>query len=670
MMDKTRGVKYNQYNWNWRHIVVHVGGLGWLFGLIVQILWNALGSMASLDIELRDDTVPLLIPNSIQQNLRLRWSVTEYTHLVEPLLTVSLVLGFLCIWWNPRLSSKMSGKVGRLVGLSEFYKLQGILNLTRLLAWYSICKDRGFHLDSSNTRAVHALMLVFNLVVSLISYRTVHIDSTPKVIFHDSPQPRRSQQHTVMQAPLVTHSSTPSTLTSASFKHNATSVTGQFPIDRLASPSSRTYTSSYQPPTPPPEDDADKMDWTPAKDTFNPSNPVRLPHSSPLTVEPSPFHGRLPLPPMSKARYLRNPPKKATFRKTPAAQQQRFFGDIMSSVSATSYDRDEAENESQDDLDVKRPTPVGNRLNMDRPEFFAQTDLEADTGLESLIKGVFSLADDPPEIRAERERQIHEQRIFQEDQNLRVSITGRIRAPWERIVSITLLSLACLSWSYSRSGNYGAQFLRFFALGTSTVIIGRALFDAISTSRALLRASDILVLGVELGITIFLGRVVKISGASNETTDYEYGSGSLLFFGALWFQEFISFVREFRASVSNAATSTLEPPSDPTNKNELAVTLPPAQDQNLALIRQDESPTASQSKINTKAAPIEIRPRRTKVKRVEPSENLPGLSIGSKKAMGNSQLDSRSSGWSSNQSFVSRNTRSSNGIPVWGRGNL
>ncbi|MCJ1319952.1 hypothetical protein MMC15_005288 [Xylographa vitiligo] len=669
-MDRSRGAKRSQYRWNWRHIVAHAGGSGWLLGLMGQVLWNASGASANLEGDSRDDTVSILLQNFLQRTFGLGWNATKWTNLDKPLASVSLVLGVLSIWWNPRLSNKISGQVGRLIGLSEFYKLQGIINLTRLLAWYSIGKDHGFHLDASTTKAIHATMLIFNLVVSFISYRTVRIDSTPKVIFQDSPQTLHLRQPVGNQASSIMLSSPPAFSVRSSFNHHDHPAIKQFPIHRLASPSSPTYTPSYQPPTPLPEDDVDEMDWTPAKNTFEPSRPVQVLKPIPRATEPSPFHGRLPLPPMSKARYLGNPPSQPTFRKASAVQQQRFFGDIMSAASAENYDSDGTEIEGDDDLDAKRSTPTVNRINMEKPSFFARSDLEADTGLESLINGVFSLADDPPEIRAERERQIHARQLRQEDRNLRISETMRDRASWERIGSIVLLSLACLSWSYAGAGTVGAQILQYFALGTTAVIIGRALFDAIHIHQALWKASDILVLGVELSITIFLARAVKSSRTGDESAAYEYGSGPIFFLGALWVQEFVSFVQKSRASVSNVTPPIAGPPPTASNISELAVSLPPPRDQNLALASQQTAADISPSRTSSLAASTDHQPRRTKANRVEPSENLPGLSLGTKKKPGNATMAPRNSGWSNDQSIVTRSVWSSNGTPVWGRGNL
>ena len=662
MMDKSRDTKGSQYRWNWRQIVTHAGGSGWLLGLMGQILWNALGASANFEGDSGDDTVPILLQNWLQPIYGLGGNGAKGTNLAEPLASASLVLGFLSIWWNPKLSKKISRQSGRLIGLSEFYKLQGILNLTRLLAWYSIGKDHGFHLDYSTTKAVHAIMLVFNLVVSFISYRTVQIDSTPNIIFQDDPHPLDSGKTIEKQAPSVTLSSTPAYSARSSSNHHDPSVITQFPIHRLAAPSSPIYTSSHQPPTPPPEADIDEMDWTPAKNAFEPSRPVQVLKPIPLAVEPSPFHGRLPPPPMSKARHLRNPPNQPTFRKTPAVQQQRFFGNIMSSASAEPYDSDETETESHDQADAKRSTPTAPRINMDQPSFFPQSDLDADTGLESLLNGVFSLADDPPEIRAAREQQIHDQQLLHEDRRLHTSTATRDRASWERIASIALLSLACLSWSYAGAAPSGAPILRYFALGTTAAIIGRALIDALSTHQALWKASDILVLGVELAITVFLARAVQASDTGDDFASSAYGNGPPLFLGALWLQELVSFVRTSRAS---ASPSPLTPPGTAARTPS-----PPPLDHRTALT--PHHPAAHTSPRRTSSPPARAAPRslRPHAPRVEPSENLPGLSLGPRKTPCSVSVPARGFGGNGSAGVVTRSMRESNGTPVWGRGNL
>ena len=666
MMDQSRATQRSRYRWDWRTIVAHTGGLGWLLGLIGQLWWNALGALADFEGELRDHSIPIPLQIGLQQTLGVDWTSSKYANRVEPLASVSLVLGVLSIWWNPKLSKKISGQTGRLVGLREFYRLQGILHLTRLLAWYSVGGDHGFHLDSSATKAVHAMMLIFNFVVSCISYLTVKIDSTPRVIFQDSPHSFRPHQPMENQTPSGTIMGTPALSARSSINHHDASAMRQFPIDRLASTPSTTYTSSYQAPMLPPEDDVDAMDWSPSKAAFEPARPVRISKPAVLAIEPepSPFYGQLPSAPMSKARYLRNPPNQPASPKTSSVQQQRFLCTTMSSGSVENYDSDEAETEDYADMDAKRSTPMANRINIDKPSFFAQSDLEADTGLESLINGLFSLADDPPEIRAEREKQIYEQQLLEEERNLRIAIAQHDQASWERIANIVLLSLACVSWFYAGSETVIAQMLRFSALGIAAVIIGRALFDAINIHQTLWKASDILVLGVELGITVFLGRTVKSSGTG------EYGRGPIVFLGALWVQEFISFIRKPRAAISNAMTSTVQSPPATFNDRELAVSSLPSQNQSLVLASQDSVVATSPSRTRSQAASIVPQPRWTEAQRVEPSDNLPGLSLGPRKKPSHASTAVGSSGWSSNPGIGARSMRSSNGTPVWGRGNL
>lgn len=53
-----------------------------------------------------------------------------------------------------------------MTGLSEFYKLQIFLNTVRIAAWFVLDTDRGFLIDYSSIKAIHAVLLVINLVVS------------------------------------------------------------------------------------------------------------------------------------------------------------------------------------------------------------------------------------------------------------------------------------------------------------------------------------------------------------------------------------------------------------------------------------------------------------------------------------------------------------------------
>jgi len=165
MMDKTRSFRSSPYEWRWRHIVIYAGALGWWAGLIGQILWNVLGAVTKWDGELREDTASVSLRECLQGGLTVGWNATNCVDSAQSLATFTLVSGCLSIWWNPCLATKLHGRPGRMVGLSEFYKLQGILALCRLLAWYALGRGKELHLDMSTFNGIHATMLALNMVV-------------------------------------------------------------------------------------------------------------------------------------------------------------------------------------------------------------------------------------------------------------------------------------------------------------------------------------------------------------------------------------------------------------------------------------------------------------------------------------------------------------------------
>lgn len=144
---------------------MYTGAFGWWGGLLGQILWNVLGAVAKRDEELREEHVSGSLRECLQRGLNIGWNATNCVDSAQSLATLTLVSGFLSIWWNPCLAAKLHGRPGRMIGLSEFYKLQIILGLSRLLAWYALGRGKESHLDLSTFNAIHATMLALNLVV-------------------------------------------------------------------------------------------------------------------------------------------------------------------------------------------------------------------------------------------------------------------------------------------------------------------------------------------------------------------------------------------------------------------------------------------------------------------------------------------------------------------------
>ena len=151
--------------WDWRLPILYAGGLGWWVALGAQVLWHALGVIGQRNGALQKQTASQSLGKCLQASLSGQPKTLNCVDLAQPLATGGLVLAFVTIWWNPCVSRKLHGTAGRMVGLSEFYKLQGILNLVRLLVCYFLGSGRGFVVDTQTFKAAHAIMLGFNIVV-------------------------------------------------------------------------------------------------------------------------------------------------------------------------------------------------------------------------------------------------------------------------------------------------------------------------------------------------------------------------------------------------------------------------------------------------------------------------------------------------------------------------
>lgn len=164
-LDNTRaGVL--RYRWRRGHAFVYAGAVAWWASLVGQLLWHTLGATAEISIapSLEDDAGSLL--QCFQQLTRIGRVSSTCSTRAYPIAAVSLLLGLLSIWWNPLQARKLHGVPGRMLGLREFYKLQGIVNVLRILSAYSLGED----LDRNTVKAAHAIMLVVNLVVCYSSY--------------------------------------------------------------------------------------------------------------------------------------------------------------------------------------------------------------------------------------------------------------------------------------------------------------------------------------------------------------------------------------------------------------------------------------------------------------------------------------------------------------------
>ena len=167
MMDRTRGTSMRHRSWTWKRLAVLLGAIGWSTGLLGQLSWNILGTLPTIHAEdglVNDDQPQSVAKCFIHGTLNLQ-PTSSCTKLIQPLMLYALALSFLCFWWHPRMQYKLRGAHGRIVGHVEFYKLQLILLVIRVLAWKLIGKVSAISPGPQAARAVHAFSLVVGVIV-------------------------------------------------------------------------------------------------------------------------------------------------------------------------------------------------------------------------------------------------------------------------------------------------------------------------------------------------------------------------------------------------------------------------------------------------------------------------------------------------------------------------
>ena len=275
---------------------------------------------------------------------------------------------------------------------------------------------------------MHGCAVLFIVLTTIASLRTVNYSSAPRVSWKASTEP--------LIEPGSFHPPTDDFISQAS-PHLATMSPSRqpFPLENLGSHRvTRSATRAASPllsrfsrPSPSPgpgEDMADSMDWEP----INQSSPIRPTHTaqsqtasaippflrpaaSMATGEKSPFTGRLPPAPMSPAHRLRNPPPPPQFKPTPLSQQRDFFQKMgLSSASVPSLSKKPTVVDDHEDEDSPRkPTTPAYMSSLDRNrtkdhfelhpgKWTLKSDMEAaekGTGLEDMFTSSFNIADDP-----------------------------------------------------------------------------------------------------------------------------------------------------------------------------------------------------------------------------------------------------------------------------------
>lgn len=355
-----------------------------------------------------------------------------------------------------------------------------------------------------------------------MSFRTIGIDYTARVLFQDTPEPlvpQRSQVHDTSTGPAMPHNNAPQPqLNSQAIASNSSRL--PFSINDLAPASERQYRSphqsTYRPPTPPPEDDDyEAMDWTPSQ--YSTLRPSSLLQSSSTALQqqqqqqqPNPFRGHLPPDIVSMEHRIRNPPNKPTFRKASETQKQNFFRNPKQIASRDlDYLSDTAtEYEPSITESTFEPTPA-RKLFAD-PKLRLPSDRQAVTGLESILSRAFTLDDEPPEIRVRHQQQARAQAIARSD------IKGH-HGPWHRLPVIILLVAACFVWKNTLGPSVASDNLqiRLATLLISGLASVRSIAILLQQDSNYSSGSDMVIFITELLASVALATVIREPSADS-----------------------------------------------------------------------------------------------------------------------------------------------------------
>lgn len=213
------------------------------------------------------------------------------------------------------------------------------------------------------------------------------MDYTPRVIFQDLTPER-------LVAPRMHSVRHDSHGNSSDFGQNFNAPAPGFSINDFAPQTQPPIPAPapYRPLTPPTDEQGDTgMDWTPSHAILPPAPLYRPVRPTTQQTAAGPFHGRLPTNVVSPAHRLRNPPNQPKFRSVSMIKEQMRFKPLPKPTTLNNT----SETSDLGPLSVADLSP----MKLVEPRFFPDSDHREETGLENLFSNIFSIAEEPAEVR-------------------------------------------------------------------------------------------------------------------------------------------------------------------------------------------------------------------------------------------------------------------------------
>ena len=152
----------------WKSVGIFIGGTGWFLSLLGQLLWHGLcvWSLGKGEQGLSDPDESVTISMCLHRIFRGSEVPPECTTLADPIAYYSLILGLLCIWWNPRLRERFEYNGGRIIGIADYYKLQSMLLVSRWAAWSYLPEVSSSGVDYQKAMGLHLGLVFVGAIVS------------------------------------------------------------------------------------------------------------------------------------------------------------------------------------------------------------------------------------------------------------------------------------------------------------------------------------------------------------------------------------------------------------------------------------------------------------------------------------------------------------------------
>ncbi|OJJ47474.1 hypothetical protein ASPZODRAFT_63117 [Penicilliopsis zonata CBS 506.65] len=519
---------------NWRSVLVFAGALGYWGSVAGQLAWDSMAALNGgepFQEEIETSISSSLILSCMDETVRVGRIPGRCSFDLVPLAGLSLVMGILSLWWNPKLRLKVEGKGGRFSRLGEYYRVQLIVMVVRCVFWAVLKDPSSSGLQADLRSALHWFMLAFTLLSVLISRRIVTYEIRPLVSWTESvpavsPNRLRDADNMPSTANRQSHISP-----SASVYHTAR----RFPLEKLALPRTTPVQEPAVPPTPPPE--ADDMDWTPSLPrNIRPTISVHQRDQKSVLDGPLPFYGALPPAPQAESWGLRN------------RQVQKPIEQV---VERNPFQRTPTQSPTPWQHSTGRP-----EASFAQPKFFPMSDHAASTGLESLFDRTFTIRS-PEDDRKES---------WQSNLHPSYPVTGTSTSLTIQYLRLGLLAASIAAWLLSQNdlisipGNY----IEVASLGSASLISGFALLEALKRPMFEWNGMEILVYVAELATAVHLGANLPRVSFAREYFD-RYGKLLLIFMAV---QEALGLFALYRnASTAVQSPEMQSPPTQPHSPN-------------------------------------------------------------------------------------------------------